>query len=377
MTPEKPLDFLFLGPAYPYRGGIANTQHALVESLLEHGYNVKILTFTHLYPALLFPGKTQLTEKIENPRFSIERRVHAYHPFQWHQVAKHINQLHPRAVIFRYWTPFLAPCWNAIAGRLNHSIKKVGWVDNWKAHEPKFWDKFLTRRFEKSMGLFTTLSPAVAKQIDKDSQKMIWGKMHPIAAHLPKKINLKEALKKLDFPEDKTALLFFGLIRPYKGLALLLKALKHHPDKHLFIVGECYENWEKYQQLIEHLKIENQITVVNRFVSEEEAALFFSVATATILPYTSATQSGVLALAYHYETPLVVTNHPGLIQPIIEDTTGCICQAEINDLKEAITTVTEAEKNKTFRHNLKLNKANYSWEIYAKEWANFILNETT
>ena len=377
MTQEKPLDFLLLGPAAPYRGGIAVTQHALAKSLTDLGYKVKLFTFTKLYPALLFPGKTQFTAEPENHPLSIDRKVHAYHPFQWKSVAKSINQLHPKAVVFRYWTPFLAPCYNAIAKWLNPSIKKVGWVDNWQAHEPKPWDRFLTQRFEKSMDLFSTLSSAVAKEIKGNSQKKIWGKMHPIEANLPRKVDQKEARKKLNLPEDKTAILFFGLIRPYKGLALLIKALKHHPEKHLFIVGECYEKWRSYQQLIERYQLEKQITVVNRFVSYKEAAIYFSAVDATILPYTSATQSGVVALAYHYETPLVVTKHSGLIQAVAQDKTGCICLPEINDIKEAITAVTETARNKTFRENLKQTKANYSWENYAKEWANFILHEET
>ena len=377
MTQEKPLDFLLLGPAAPYRGGIAVTQHALAKSLTDLGYKVKLFTFTKLYPALLFPGKTQFTAEPENQPLSIDRKVHAYHPFQWKSVAKSINKLHPKAVVFRYWTPFLAPCYNAIAKRLNPSIKKLGWVDNWQAHEPKPWDRFLTQRFEKSMDLFSTLSSAVAKEIKDNSQKKIWGKMHPIEANLPPKLDQKEARKKLNLPEDKTAILFFGLIRPYKGLALLIEALKYHPEKHLFIVGECYEKWRSYQQLIERYQLEKQITVVNRFVSYKEAAIYFSAVDATILPYTSATQSGVVALAYHYETPLVVTKHPGLIQAVAQDKTGCICLPEINDIKEAITEVTETARNKTFRENLKQTKANYSWENYAKEWANFILHEET
>lgn len=377
MTQEKPLDFLLLGPAFPYRGGISNTQQAHAESLLAQGYTVKLFTFTQLYPSFLFPGKSQFTAAAENPSLPIERKIHAYHPLQWKSIAKTINQLKPKAVIFRYWTPFLAPCWNAIAKRLDSSIKKTAWVDNWKAHEPKPWDQFLTQRFEKSMDNFTTLSIAVATEIKKESNKKVWGKMHPIEDHLPKKLNPKEARKKLNFPQEKTALLFFGLIRPYKGLTLLIKALKRHPEKHLFIVGECYENWEKYQQLIQDLNIEKQITVINRFVSQEEAAIYFSAVDATILPYTSATQSGVLALGYYYETPLVVTNHPGLSLPITEDKTGEVCLPKVEEIQKAITAVTETKANKVFRQNLNQTKHHYSWANYAQEWAKFVLDEKT
>lgn len=376
MTQKKPLDFLLLGPAFPYRGGISTTQQAHAKSLMGHGYTVKLFTFSKLYPSFLFPGKTQFTIAT-NPYLPIERKIHAYHPLKWRSVAKMINELEPKAVIFRYWTPFLAPCWNAIAKGLNGSIKKVGWVDNWQAHEPKSWDRFLTQRFEKSMDIFTTLSLAVATEIKTASDKKVWGKMHPIEDHLPKKLTQKEAQRKLHFPMGKTALLFFGLIRPYKGLTILLKALKQHPEKHLFIVGECYEKWGKYQQLIKDLKIERQITVINRFVSQEEAAIYFSAVDATILPYTSATQSGVLALGYFYETPLIVTNHPGLSQPITEDKTGIICPPKVAEIQKAITAVTETKANKEFRHNLSQTKQRYSWGNYTKEWAKFVLDEKT
>ena len=377
MTRKKPLDFLLLGPAFPYRGGISNTQQALAESLISQGYSVKLFTFTQLYPSFFFPGKSQFTVAVENPCLPIERKIHAYHPLQWKSIAKTINQLKPKAVIFRYWTPFLAPCWNAIAKRLDSNIKKTAWVDNWKAHEPKPWDNFLTRQFEKSMDNFTTLSTAVATEIKANSFKNVWGKMHPIEEHLPKKLDPKEARTKLNFPQEKTALLFFGLIRPYKGLVLLLKALKKHPEKHLFIVGECYEKWGKYQQLIHELKIEKQITVINRFVSHEETAIYFSAVDAIILPYTSATQSGVLALGYYYETPLVVTNHPGLSQPIIEDKTGEVCQPKVEEIQKAITAVTETRANQEFRHHLSQTKHLYSWANYAQEWAKFVLDEKT
>ncbi len=374
MTKEKPLDFLFLGPAYPYRGGIAVTQQALAKSLQEQGYQVKLWTFTALYPAFLFPGKTQFSNEPETHGLLIEQKIHAYSPFQWNKIAAEINRLQPKQVVFRYWTPFLSPCWQYIGKRLSGSIKKVGWVDNWQAHEPKPWDKYLTKNFEKTMDLFTTLSPAIAAEIARSTKKEVWGKMHPIENKLPKKISQKNARTKLNLAQEETLLLFFGLIRPYKGLALLLAALKQQPDKHLMVVGECYEDWKKYQKLIQEYGLEKQITRNNCFVSQAEAALYFSAANAIVLPYTSATQSGVLALAYHYETPLVVTDHPGLSQAVLEDTTGIVCAPSVEGLSNAIKAVTTQNTNKAFSENLKQSKHRYSWEVYAKEWANFIFN---
>lgn len=374
MAKEKPLDFLILGPAHPYRGGIASTQHALANSLILHNYQVKLWTFTHLYPGVLFPGKTQFSTEDSPKDISIERFIHAYHPFQWKLVAKAINALQPKFVVFRYWTPFLSPCWSSIAKYLSPKITKIGWVDNWYPHEPKPLDRILTDRFEKAMDCFTTLSAAVANQIEKNSQKKVWGKMHPIERGLPAKIAKAKAREKLGLNDSQTVLLFFGLIRAYKGLDLLLKALKGHPEKHLLIVGECYEKWRKYQHIIDQYNIEKQLTVINRYVSMEEAASYFSAADATVLPYITATQSGVLSLAYHFETPLVVTNHPGLSQCVKEDETGVVCKPEIDTLSTALTKVTEPSKNQNFRENLNRTKTNYSWANYAQEWANFIFD---
>ncbi len=179
MKEEKPLDYLILGPAHPYRGGIANTQHALAKSLLAQGYHVKLWTFTHLYPALLFPGKTQFSTETPPQEIYIERRIHAYFPFQWKAIAKAINELNPKVVVFRYWTPFLSPCWSSIAEGIKKEITKIGWVDNWYAHEPKPVDRILTGRFEKAMDCFTTLSAAVASQIKKNTPKKSVGKNAP------------------------------------------------------------------------------------------------------------------------------------------------------------------------------------------------------
>ena len=173
-------------------------------------------------------------------------------------------------------------------------------------------------------------------------------------------IDLKKAKNKLKLKLDKDYLLFFGLIRPYKGLDLLIKAMIDHPNKELIVVGEAYEDLKKYESIIKLNRLSDRVKLINRYVLEEEIANYFSVVKAVILPYKTATQSGVVATAYHYETPLLVTNHPGLKEPIIKDKTGVICE----------------ENNNTYRQNLKNKKKQYSWDIYAKEWAAFIHNES-
>ena len=376
MAKPKSIDFILLGPAHPYRGGIADTQTSLAKALIDLDYSLELWSFTHLYPAILFPGKTQFSGEKQVYNFPISRKVHAYNPLQWKSIAKEINTKQPKAVLFRYWTPFLAPCWNSIAKQLNSSIKKIALVDNWVPHESKPWDNYLTKRFERNMDAFTTLSLAIAATIKKQSKKPVRGMYHPIPMGLPKKKTKEVACKRLNLNPAAKYILFFGLIRPYKGLDLLIEAMKQHNDKHLIIVGECYENEGKYLSLINSLKLEKQVQFINRFVTLEETAYYFSVADALVLPYKTATQSGVVALAYHFETPMVVTNHKGLTAPISKDVTGVITEINTAAIANGITELYSNNNIDRFKENLLQTKANYAWETYAQEWANFTLNET-
>lgn len=375
MAKEKSIDFLLLGPAHPFRGGIAETQMQLAKALIDLNYRVEIWSFTHLYPPLLFPGKTQFTREENKFEFPIQKKIHAYNPLKWRELATEINQLSPQAVVFRYWTPSLAPAWVRIARKLSNSIRKVALVDNWTAHEPKPWDRWLTHHFKQQMDVFTTLSIAIRDQIKKESTKPTWGSSHPVAIDLPSQIPQQKAREKLNLIPKKKYLLFFGLIRPYKGLELLLSALQDHPHLHLMIVGECYENEYKYRSIIKRLKLDKRVVFENRFVNDQETANYFSAADALVLPYISASQSGVIALAYHFETPILVTDHKGLADPILNDNTGVVCGIGTKQIINGITQVLDKNKNQLFKKNLNENKANYSWSNYAKSWANFILNE--
>lgn len=377
MRESTSVDFILLGPAHPYRGGIADTQAHFAKALIDLGYTVELWTFTQLYPTFLFPGKTQFSQEKPLHSLPIVRKIHSYNPFQWRTIAKAINQKQPKAVLFRYWTPLLAPCWNGIAKRLNSNIKKIALVDNWVPHESKVWDSFLNRRFEHQMDAFTTLSTAIANNVSKLSEKPVWGKIHPIPMDLPPKKTREEACQYLKLDPKENYLLFFGLIRPYKGLDLLLKAMKQHPKKQLLIVGECYEKKQKYSSLIDSLGLKKQVRFVDRFVPLEEAAHYFSAADGLVLPYKTATQSGVIALAYHFETPLVVTKHDGLTEPILNDTTGIVTEVNSEAIAEGISQLYDDDNIRRFKNNLQKTKGNYAWTTYAQAWVNFTLNETT
>ena len=280
---------------------------------------------SHNYtPQYFSPEKHSSVLKRTNPRFLLNVKFTLITLGNGNKLPKRLTPFLQKLLFFAIGH-FLSPCWSSIAKHLNPKIKRIALVDNWKPHEPRPWDAWLNKKFEKQMDAFSCLSAIVKEEISSETMKPCWGKMHPIAENLPPKHKKDEARTTLGLEVDKQYLLFFGLIRPYKGLDLLLHALAEHPDKKLLIVGECYEAIEKYTRLIKQLGLEAQIELQNRFVTTKEAAQYFSAADALVLPYKSATQSGVVAMAYHYQLPMVVTNHPGLSHAIENDKTGIVC----------------------------------------------------
>ena len=243
---NKTLDYLLIGPAHPFRGGIAETQHELAKALQEQGKTVELITFTTLYPQFFFPGSSPLSLAKAPNGIIIKQYIHAYLPFGWKKVAKKINELNPKTIVFRYYTPFLAPVYGVIAKNINSFIKKIALVDNWIPHETKIWDSFSNRYFGKKIDGFTTLSDNVAKQVKKDSLKPVWTGFHPISSTLLDPIDKSLARKKIAVSEKTKVVLFFGLIRKYKGLELIIKAFNETPLNNnnivLYIAGECYEN---------------------------------------------------------------------------------------------------------------------------------------
>lgn len=225
--PDQKLDYLILGPAPPFRGGIAETQYELALHLEREGRKIHLFSFSKLYPKLLFPGKAQKTKEIiGSPSFGITSTLHAFNPLQWRKVVKQINELNPKYLIFRYYTPFLAPLYGWIAKRVNQEILKIALVDNWIPHEKSPIDNVLNRYFGSKMHAFTTFSKAVANQVKKEIILPVWEGFHPINSFLPAPISKLEARKKLGWNPQQKIVLFFGLIRPYKGLELLIKAFE-------------------------------------------------------------------------------------------------------------------------------------------------------
>lgn len=368
---------LLLGPAHPFRGGIADTQNYLAQNLNTFGHETHVYTFTTQYPKLLFPGKTQFSDENAPDNLNIKRKIHSFNPFNWIEVARSINRLKPDYVIFRYWTPFLALCWCGIARRINKNIKKIGLVDNWIPHEIKFWDKTLTRLFSKRMDGFASLSIAVGDQISSDNPQLpLWKGFHPIADKLPQAISKEKARMVLGWPKDKKIVLFFGLIRKYKGLDLLIEAFSqvplNHSDVILAIVGEAYEPSEKYTRLIRKYKLGERVICDFNYANTQKSTFVFCAADVVAQTYISATQSGVTPLAYHYKTPLLVSDLPGLKTPILEDHTGMVTKIDPKKIAESIQKILRDETRLNFQDSFQKVEKKYSWKSFGQSLMDFM-----
>ena len=376
---DNALDYLIIGPAHPFRGGIAETQHELATALLNQGFTVKLITFTKLYPKFLFPGSSPYSALKPPREVEIEQGIHAYNPRSWKATALYINDLAPKKVIFRYYTPFLAPVYVALAKLLNKSIKKFALVDNWFPHESKLWDKALNRSFKKQMQGFTTLSEQVAEQIKKEVNLPVWTGFHPIATTLSPAVKKEKAKAKLGWSSATKTILFFGLIRKYKGLELLIQSigespLKEREDIHLYVAGECYENPTKYSRLVKELHLENQVTLDLTFKNPDEIALLFSAADIVAQTYHRATQSGVTPYAYFYNKPLLVSDIPGLNDLIKKDNTGLCTPKTPQAIALHLDRLLEVKNYIEFQENIKKTKDRYQWDSFAKQWHLFTEN---
>ena len=366
-----------LGPAHPFRGGIADTQNQLAQNLKLLGYQVFVYTFTKQYPNFFFPGKTQFSDEQPPNAIKIERKIHSYKPTNWNKVAQTINAEKPDTVIFRYWSPVLAPCWAGIARNLDKEIKKIGLIDNWKPHEKKPWDSLLTRIFYKQMNGFATLSFAVGLQIESTlPNSPVWKGFHPIADNLPPAIPQEKARKILGWPENKKIVLFFGLVRKYKGLDLLITAFSKPPlyksDVVLAIVGEAYESEKKYTEMIESLALKDRVLLDFNYATTEKARIVFSAADLVAQTYRNATQSGVTPLAYHFQVPLLVSDIPGLKTPVLEDSTGEICKIDPLEIAERLSFMFSGDVLTQCKSAFLKVKNKYHWRTFGKSLMAFI-----
>lgn len=360
---------------HPFRGGIAQFNERLVKELQKE-HEVQTFTFKKQYPDFLFPGITQFVAS-ENKGLKAQRIVSTFNPFSYFAGAKKIKQSKPTIFIVNYWMPIFAVFTALFSRFLPRKTKKIALVHNLIPHEKRFVDSFLNRIFLSQYSHFIVLSKAVEEAIlaIQPSAK-ICNITHPWYDHFGLKIERQKAHDRLKTDANKKTILFFGLIRDYKGLDVLLKSFSSlTEDYQLIIAGEVYGNREKYDQLIQE-SANSAIYFFNQYIPDDEVANYFSAADVCVLPYKSATQSGITATSFHFEVPLIATNVGGLSETIEHGKTGIVVPP--NDEKAlflAIIDFFESDNVDFFKENIRNEKIKNSWENFSKELINFALKE--
>jgi len=365
------LNIVIISPAHPYRGGIAESTTRLAQELVAEGNEVIIHTFTLQYPGFLFPGTSQFTTDPAPEGLNIIRSINAVNPLNWIKVGKHINSLQPDLVIVRYWLPFMGPAFGTIL-KFVKKAKRIAITDNVIPHEKRIGDKQLSQYFVNQVDGFITMSKSVGEELkDLTTNKPIVVSMHPIFDVYGAKMDKAQAKQNLGVAEDELLLFFFGFIRKYKGLDLLLEAMAHPEVKkrkiRLLVAGEYYANEAEYQQLIQKLGIADQLIMRTDYIPNDQVYKYFSAADCVVQPYLSATQSGISQVAYHFEVPMIVTNVGGLPETVPHDKVGLIAEVNSNSIAEMIVKFYEEQKVDLYTENMKIEKVKYSWSYFVQQ----------
>ena len=361
---------IIIGPAYPLRGGgIATFNERLAKEFIDEGFDTTIYTFSYQYPSFLFPGKTQYSTEAPPENIPIKIKINSINPFNWISVGNELKKLKPDIIVVRYWLPFMGPCLGTILRRVkkNHHTKVICIADNILPHEKRPGDKIFTKYFIKPVDGFITMSQKVLSDLKQFAQnKPAQLIPHPLYDSFGSKISREEARKKLAInPQDKV-ILFFGFIRKYKGLDLLLEGFKilkstnKIPNLKLLIAGEFYDDERNYDALLNDPVIKNDLILHTRFISNNEVKYYLCAADCVIQPYRSATQSGVTPLAYHFEIPMIVTNVGGLPSLVPDRKVGLIAEPGAESIAEKIAEYFELGEM-FFLENLREEKKKYSW----------------
>ena len=369
---------IVVGPASPLRGGIADFNEALAKEIIKNGSQVELISFSLQYPSFLFPGKSQYkTNRSENNELKISSIINSINPFSWIKTANYIIAQQPSAVIFRFWIPFMGMSLGFIARKIKKKeIPVYAITDNVIPHEKRIGDHLLTNYFIKSCDGFITMSKAVFEDISLfNTQAKKVCLFHPVYNVFGDKSSKSNSLKALDLTNGNY-LLFFGLIREYKGLELAIEAMQDSKIKSLgiklIVAGEFYADKEKYISLINKLKLDN-IIIHDEFIPSDKVKYYFGIADAVVQPYISATQSGITQVAYHFETPMIVTNVGGLPEIVQDGKQGYVCEVNSKAVANAILQLyASKEKVQNLSDGVSKRKAEFSWKSFVKELLSFM-----
>jgi glycosyltransferase involved in cell wall biosynthesis len=358
----------FLGPAYPFRGGLAAFNERLARQFTTECKDVDIKTFTLQYPKIFFPGKTQFINGPAPEGIKIVRVLNSINPFNWLRTGLKIKKEKPDILLIRYWLPFMAPCLGLVARivKSNKYSMIISVVDNAIPHEKRPGDLMLTKFFMKSIDGAIVLSDSVRYDIERLRKDIpITVSPHPLFDNYGKKLSRNEALAALNLDPAYFYLLFFGFVRDYKGLDILLKAFadKRLREKKLklIVAGEFYGSEIPYRTIVEESGLEKDVIFYNHYIEENEVRFFFSSADLVVQPYKSATQSGVTQIAYQFEVPMLVTDVGGLKEIVPHEKCGYVVKPDPDDIASSIIDYLDNNRKKAFTECVKKEKEKFSW----------------
>jgi len=363
---------IIIGPAFPLRGGgISTFNERLAKEFIDEGFDTTIYTFSYQYPSFLFPGKTQYSTEAPPENIPIKIKINSVNPFNWISVGNELKKLKPDVIVVRYWLPFMGPCLGTILRRVkkNRHTKVICIADNISPHEKRPGDTIFTKYFIKPVDAFITMSAKVLDDLksfakDKPAQLI----PHPLYDNFGAAINKKEARDKLGIREEEKVILFFGFIRKYKGLDMLLEAFKilkstnKIPNLKLLIAGEFYDGEKNYEFLTNDPAIKKDLILHTHFISNTDVKYYLCAADCVIQPYRSATQSGVTPLAYHFEIPMIVTNVGGLPSLVPDRKVGLIAEPNAESIAQKIEEYFDLGEDH-FLPGLREEKKKYSWTL--------------
>lgn len=366
-----PKKIVIIGPAHPLRGGgITTFNERLARQFQHEGHQTSIYSFSMQYPGFLFPGKSQFTDVPAPAGLDIHTRINSINPFNWISVGRELKKMKPDIVVVRYWIPFMGPCLGTILRivRKNKHTKIVCIADNIVPHEKRIGDKAFTSYFIKPVDAFILMSEKVLSDLCLfTTEKKAVLVRHPLYDNFGEKISKSEARRQLAISNAQKIILYFGFIRKYKGLDILLEAFKLLKDSalpiadcRLLIAGEFYEDRKTYDEQIAKLGIKDSLILRTDFIPDADVKNYFCAADVVIQPYRNATQSGVTPLAYHFEIPMIVTNVGGLPQMVPDNKVGLVAQPTAKSVAEKITEYFDKGEN-YFLPYLVEEKKKFSW----------------
>lgn len=358
---------VIIGPGHPLRGGLATFNQRLAKQFTDEGHTCSLYSFSLQYPGFLFPGTTQYTDEPAPENLVIHSAINSINPLNWIKVGRRLRREKPDIILVRFWLPLMGPALGTILRKVrkNKHTRIICLADNVIPHEKRPGDKPFTRYFLKSCDAFITMSEKVMGDLrlfEKTKPALLVP--HPLYDSFGEAVSREEARKHLGLPAGDKLVLFFGFIRKYKGLDLLLQAMALPEMKEqgikLLVAGEFYEDAKPYQDLINELGIAGQLILRTDFIPDSEVRYYLCAADAVIQPYRNATQSGVTPLAYHFEKPMVVTNVGGLPSLVPHEKVGLVVEPEPAAIAAGISRFYQLGENYFIPH-LRKEKEKYSW----------------